>query len=83
MWWSIFFFVAAIVVSYALAPRPKTPDREAPTPAGLEDFNVPTAKAGIEIPVLFGTRWLNAPNVVWYGDLKIQAKKEKAGGIGK
>ena len=51
----------------------------APKPAALEDFSVPTAEIGREIPVLFGTRWIKSPNVVWYGDLGIIPKKEKVG----
>jgi len=29
----------------------------------------PTAEEGREISVLFGTRVIDAPNVVWYGDI--------------
>ena len=41
-----------------------------PPAAGLGDFDVPVATDGKEIPVLFGTREITQPNVVWYGHLK-------------
>jgi hypothetical protein len=41
-----------------------------PSAAGLSDFDVPVATDGKEIPVLFGTREITQPNVVWYGHLK-------------
>lgn len=41
-----------------------------PTPATVRDFDAPIAVDGKEIPVLFGTREITHPNVVWYGDLK-------------
>lgn len=39
-------------------------------PFGIKDFKVPIAVDGKEIPVLFGTREITQPNVVWYGDFK-------------
>ena len=48
-------------------------------PAGLSEIEAPIAEEGVEIPVLFGTRDLNGPNVVWYGDLKTVAIKSKGG----
>lgn len=83
MLWFWALYAVLMIVSFILSPKPKTPVPEAPTPAGLEDFNIPTATAGREIPVLFGTRWIKAPNVVWYGDLHITAKTESTGGGGK
>ena len=74
MWWYIAVFAFALVVSFSLAPKPqRTP------PAGLGDFNVPTAEIGREIPVLFGTREMKGPNIVWYGDFKAIAIKSKGG----
>jgi len=73
MWQIIVALVVSLVVSYAMASRVKANHAD---PAGLGDFDVPTAEVGREIPVLFGTRDLGGPNVVWYGDLKV--KKVKA-----
>lgn len=74
VWWYIAVFVAALVVSYSLAPK-----AQSQKPAGLGEINVPTAEEGREIPVLFGTRDISGPNVVWYGDLRTVAIKKKGG----
>lgn len=74
-WW---FFLGAWVASYAisayLGPKPQSAK-----PAALGDFNVPTAESGREIPVLFGTRDISGPNVVWYGDFRTEAVRKKGG----
>ncbi len=57
-------FIASIVVSAALTPRPQEPK-----PASLGDINVPTAEPGRNVPIIFGTVVVEDPNVVWYGDL--------------
>lgn len=74
MWWYIVVFALALVVSYAMTPKPQSRP-----PAGLGDFNVPTAEVGREIPVLFGTRKLEGPNIVWYGHLRTVAIRKKGG----
>lgn len=63
-------------VSYALSPKPK---REKPEAAGLDEFDLPTAEEGRPIPVVFGTVRLDAPNVVWAGDLRVQKIRKKGG----
>ena len=70
MWWYVVALVVAMVVSYAMQPKAETRP-----PAGLGEFNVPTAEVGREIPVLFGTRDMSGPNVVWYGNLKTKRVK--------
>lgn len=74
MWWYIAVFIVALVVAYAAAPKPQSQP-----PAGLGDINAPTAEDGREIPVLFGTRVLKGPNVVWFGHLRTVAVKKKGG----
>lgn len=74
MWWYIAVFVVALVVSYATMPKPQSQP-----PAGLGDIKAPTAEEGREIPVLFGTRDLEGPNVVWYGDFRAVAIRKKGG----
>lgn len=74
MWWQIVLWIVTTVISYALQPKPQNAKA-----AGLGDFQVPTAEDGREIPVLFGTRDITGPNVVWYGDLKTKAVKAKGG----
>jgi hypothetical protein len=74
MWFFFAVFVVAFVVAYATMPKPQSKRA-----AGLDEFQAPTAEDGREIPVLFGTRDLNGPNVVWYGDLKVRPIKSKGG----
>jgi len=76
MAWQLFaaFFIISIGLSYLLTPKTKT---TTPKAAGIDAFNVTTAQIGREFPVLFGTKKLTSPNIVWYGDLKSVAVKEK------
>lgn len=34
-------------------------------------LDVPTSEIGIPIPILFGTRMIKTPRIVWWGALKI------------
>ena len=74
MWPQIILWVVSLVISYALQPKPQSQP-----PAGFGDVKAPTADEGREIPVLFGTRDLEGPNVVWYGDFLAKAIKKKGG----
>ena len=74
MWWYLAVFIVALVVSYSMAPKPETRP-----PAGLDEIQAPTAEVGREIPVLFGRRKLDGPNVVWYGHLRTVAIKKNGG----
>lgn len=74
IWWFIVLFVVALVVGYALQPKPQT----APPP-GINQIQAPTAEEGREIAVLFGTKDIKGPNVVWYGDLRTVAVQKKGG----
>lgn len=74
MFWQIAVFVASFVASYLLTPKPKN---KPPDP--IQNVEFPTADVGREIPVLFGTRKISGPNVVWYGDLRTVAIKSKGG----
>lgn len=74
MWWYVVVFIVALAVAYHKAPKPQSQP-----PAGLGDIQVPTAEDGREIPVLFGSRILAGPNVVWYGDLRTVAIRKKGG----
>lgn len=65
--------VALLVVSYLLAPRPKQPQ-----PDATKDFEAPTAEAGRPVPVLFGTKIIKGPNVLWFGDKRIVTYKVSA-----
>lgn len=73
-WWYLAYFVVGLVLSYAMTPKPQSQP-----PAGLGDIQAPTAEEGREIPVLFGTRDIEGPNVVWYGDLRTVPIRSKGG----
>lgn len=66
-------FVVIYAISSLLTPKPKPP-----APGNISD-SVPAAEAGREIPVLFGTRIIGQPNVVWWGHLRTVAIKSKSG----
>jgi hypothetical protein len=74
MWANLIRYFVLFVISYLLAPKP-----EKLKPAGFDEVRAATAEVGREIPVLFGTRDLEGPNVVWYGHLKTKAIKTKGG----
>lgn len=75
VWWFVVIFIVGLVVAISMIPKSQNIK-----PAGLGDFTAPTAEEGREIPVLFGTRDIEGPNVVWYGALRVEAIKKKAGG---
>ena len=75
MWEQIALWVATLVISYALRPKPPGIGK----PATLAEIAVPTADEGREIPVLFGTMRVRGPVVCWYGDLKTKAIKKSGG----
>jgi len=70
----IFLLIASYFISAALAPKPPVPK-----PAALEDFDIPLAEEGRAIPVVFGEVVLKSPSLMWYGDLRTTAIKEKGG----
>jgi hypothetical protein len=53
-------------ISYYRAQR-DLKNSQPPSPTG-DDIQFPVVTASAPIPVLFGTRRISAPNVVWYGD---------------
>lgn len=73
MFWFLVKVAVVVVVQMALMPKPRSSKMK---PADESEFDIPTAEEGREIPVLFGTRRLDSPNVVWWGDLKSVAIKE-------
>ncbi|MGI9277954.1 MAG: hypothetical protein ACR2PT_24295 [Endozoicomonas sp.] len=72
--WVVAWVVGMVVVATAMQPKP-----EDQPPAEFEDLDVPVAEVGKEIPVLFGTRDISSPNVVWYGDLRVVPIRKKGG----
>jgi hypothetical protein len=51
-------------------PTKVTPNPILKGPKKNSELDLPVAEDGLAMPVLFGTRKLNIPNVVWWGDLK-------------
>ncbi|MBS67294.1 MAG: hypothetical protein Tp170SUR191951_94 [Prokaryotic dsDNA virus sp.] len=74
MWWLIAVFVATLVLAFAFMPKAQT----APPP-GINEVQAPTAEIGREFGVLFGTRDIVGPNVVWYGNVRLVPIKKKGG----
>lgn len=65
--------VAIQIVAYIIMPKPK-----APKPEAAKEMENPTAEAGIPVPVVFGSKIIKGPNILWYGDKSIRTFKEKA-----
>lgn len=55
--------LAINIVAYALTPKPK-----AAKPPAASDLNSPTAEAGREVPVVFGTMTVKGVNYLWWGE---------------
>lgn len=62
-----------MVLSYVLAPKPK-----APKPDGVKQLEDPTAEAGKEMCVIFGTVTQKDPNVLWFGEKGVKTYQVKA-----
>lgn len=66
----LLIYAALFVLSDLLKPKPKLENAK---PAGLGDFQFPTATEGRVVPLLWGRAVMAGPNVVWYGDLQQEA----------
>lgn len=77
MWWNLAIGLVLTAVSYFLRPKPEQPQIKAAT---LDDFKIPQTKEGVEIRKIYGTVWIDDPQIVWYGDLKTVAIKSSSGG---
>lgn len=71
MFWQIVFWIVSTVISYLLQPKPK-----APTPG---KFDVPTTEEGAPIGVLYGSAWITASVIAWWGDTRTTPIKSKGG----
>jgi hypothetical protein len=76
--WNFVIWIGTSILSYLLQPTP-----ENAKPAALSDFNVPTADPNRNFTVVFGSPWIEDPNVVWYGDLRADPIRSSGGGKGK
>lgn len=66
----------AVVFAASMAMRPKVEIVDA-LPKRLGDFRFPTATEGRVIPLHWGTDLVKGPNVIWYGDLRTVAIRER------
>ena len=71
---TLILWAAMFTLSQLLTPEP---DTENARPGTLNDFNFPTATEGRIIPLHWGTDDMKGPNVLWYGDLRTIAIREK------
>lgn len=65
MWTNLLIGLVFTAISYLLQPKP-----EGPKAATLDDFNVPRSSEGDEIGKVYGTVWINSPQIAWFGDFK-------------
>jgi len=70
-------WVVTTVLSALLAPRPKVQDAQ---PGQIGEKDIPMASQDAPIPVLFGTRVLSQPNIVWWGDVVVIPIRRSSGG---
>lgn len=68
----LLFVVLILVAAVLLLPTPSGPN--AGGPAGLDEFNFPTADSSRSIPELYGTLWMFG-NLIWYGGLSSKTQK--------
>lgn len=73
-WLTLLYYVIVFALSELLRPKPKLENAK---PAGLGDFNFPTATEERFVPILWGTVQITGPNVVWWGNLIQEAITEK------
>lgn len=71
---TLVLLVLTVVLTELLRPKPHLEDAR---PAGLGDFQFPTATEGRVIPLIWGRVRIRGPNVVWYGDLLQDAISQK------
>jgi len=67
-WFMFWMWVASYVVGELLRPKPQVNNAR---PAGLGDFQFPTASESRPVPVVWGTVEVGGPNLVWYGNLRV------------
>ena len=72
-WLALALFAGTTVLSGLLQKAPKV------SASALGELQVPTAEEGRNLPVVWGTCVLKAPNVVWYGDYKCDPIKKSMG----
>lgn len=65
MWEGLFYIIASLVISYALAPKAQTPKPEA-----FEDLDIPQIAEGTAQSVVFGDAWVKDWQVLNVGNYR-------------
>lgn len=76
MWIQIALFVASLVISYALQPKPTQPK-----PATANDFDLPKTDDGTPKVVIFGDVWLTSWCVIGSGNYRNRPIYQKQKGL--
>jgi|GEM_PF-2925662 len=76
MWVQIALFVASLIISYALQPKPQRQK-----PAAFEDFDFPTVDDGTPQIVVFGDVWLTDWTVIGVGNYRNETIVAKQKGL--
>lgn len=74
VWPLVLLFVVSIVVVLAM-----TPQAPAAKPQSMDEGSLPMAEPGNVVPIVFGTYIVQAPNIVWFGDLDQTPIRTKSG----
>lgn len=69
--WQLLLAIAVDIAGYLLTPKPSNN-------TSAEDIQAPTAESGKTMTVIFGTRSVKSPNVLWFGNKQIRTFKVKA-----
>ena len=72
MWVNLLISLVLSLVGFLLRPKP-----EPPKASTIEDLKIPITEEGQEIGKVYGTVWLKAPQIVWYGDFDADPIKKK------
>lgn len=75
--WIQLVLLAVSLVLFVVSEFINKPDIENAKPQGLGDVQAPTASETRAVPILWGTRDIKGPNVIWYGDFRTAAVKRK------
>lgn len=74
VWPQIVAIAVITIAAYALMPKPQQPS---PPIAGK--LEPPTTEAGKSIPVVFGTREITEPSLVYWGGVSVDPIRKRGG----
>ena len=73
-WTQLIIWAVGTLLMELVRPKPQIEDAR---PAGLGDFSFPTATEGRCVPIVWGSVKITGPNVVWYGNYRIEEITEE------